>query len=81
MNIVNLTQYMTLKSNLCDVFTNKSKNNSDNSELPFQKGENKMQEKQEEMKEIFNKLTDENKDIINMVAKGMQIAQENGKEN
>ena len=40
-----------------------------------------MQEKQEEMKEIFKKLTEENKDILNMVAKGMQIAQENGKEN
>lgn len=40
-----------------------------------------MQEKQEEMKEIFKNLTDENKDILNMVAKGMQIAQENGKEN
>lgn len=40
-----------------------------------------MQEKQEEMKEIFNNLTDENKDILNMVAKGMQIAQENRKEN
>lgn len=39
-----------------------------------------MQEKQEEMKEIFNNLTDENKDILNMVAKGMQIAQENKKE-
>ena len=35
MDIVNLTQYMTLKSNLCDVFTNKSKNISDNSDLPF----------------------------------------------
>ena len=31
----------------------------------------------EEMKEIFNKLTDENKDIINMVAKGMELAQNN----
>lgn len=39
-----------------------------------------MQEKQEEMKEIFNNLTEENKDILNMVAKGMQIAQENKKE-
>lgn len=34
-----------------------------------------MKEKQEEMKEIFNNLTEENKDILNMVAKGMQIAQ------
>lgn len=40
-----------------------------------------MEEKQEEMKEIFNNLTEENKDILNMVAKGMVIAQEKGKEN
>ena len=40
-----------------------------------------MKEKQEEMKEIFNNLTEENKDILNMVAKGMQIAQENRKDN
>ena len=39
-----------------------------------------MKEKQEEMKEIFNKLTEKNKDIINMVAKGMQIAQESKKD-
>ena len=39
-----------------------------------------MQEKQEEMEKIFKNLTEENKDILNMVAKGMQIAQENGKE-
>ena len=38
-----------------------------------------MEQKQEEMKEIFNNLTEENKDILNMVAKGMQIAQENKK--
>lgn len=36
-----------------------------------------MKEKEEEIKEIFNKLTDENKDIINMVAKGMELAQNN----
>ena len=36
-----------------------------------------MQEKEEEMKEIFNNLTDENKDIIKMVAKGMELAQNN----
>lgn len=35
LDIVNMTQYLKLKSNLCDVFTNKSKNISDNSELPF----------------------------------------------
>lgn len=36
-----------------------------------------MKEKEEEIKEIFNKLTDENKGIINMVAKGMELAQNN----
>ena len=36
-----------------------------------------MKEKEEEIKEIFNKLTDQNKDIINMVAKGMELAQNN----
>ena len=36
-----------------------------------------MEEKEnQEIKEIFNNLTEENKDILNMVAKGMQIAQE-----
>ena len=40
-----------------------------------------MEERKEEMQEIFNNLTDENKDILNMVAKGMQIAQENRKDN
>ncbi len=34
----------------------------------------------EEIKEIYNELTEENKDILNMVAKGMQIAQESKKE-
>lgn len=38
------------------------------------------EKKQEEMKEIFNNLSEENKEILNMVAKGMQIAQENKKE-
>ena len=36
-----------------------------------------MQEKQEEMEKIFKNLTDENKDILNMVAKGMELAQNN----
>lgn len=36
-----------------------------------------MKEKEEEMKAIFENLTDENKDIINMVAKGMELAQNN----
>lgn len=39
-----------------------------------------MEEKKKEIKEIFENLTEENKDILNMVAKGMQIAQENKKE-
>lgn len=36
------------------------------------------QNKQEEMEEIFNNLTEENKNILNLVAKGMEIAQEKG---
>lgn len=36
-----------------------------------------MKEKEEEIKAIFENLTDENKDIINMVAKGMELAQNN----
>ena len=37
-------------------------------------------DEKEEIKEIFNELTEENKEILNMVAKGMQIAQETKKE-
>lgn len=29
----------------------------------------------DEIKDIFENLTDENKDILNMVAKGMELAQ------
>lgn len=36
-------------------------------------------EENKEVKEIFEKLTEENKDILTMVAKGMEIAQENKK--
>lgn len=36
-----------------------------------------MKEKEEEIKAIFENLTDENKDILNMVAKGMELAQNN----
>lgn len=36
-----------------------------------------MKEKEEEIKAIFENLTDENKDIINMLAKGMELAQNN----
>ena len=39
-----------------------------------------MEEKKEELKQVFDNLTEENKDILNMVAKGMQIAQESKKE-
>ena len=34
-----------------------------------------MEDDKEEIKEIYNNLTEENKDILNMVAKGMKIAQ------
>lgn len=34
----------------------------------------------EDVKEIYNNLTEENKEVLNLLAKGMQIAQENGKE-
>lgn len=36
-----------------------------------------MEENQEknQIEDIYNELTEENKDILNMVAKGMQIAQ------
>lgn len=30
----------------------------------------------EQMKEVFNSLTDSNKDVLNLVAKGMYVAQE-----
>jgi len=33
-----------------------------------------------EVKNIYNNLTEENKEVLNLLAKGMQIAQENGKE-
>lgn len=33
-----------------------------------------------EMKTIYNNLNEENQNILNMVAKGMQVAQENKKE-
>lgn len=34
----------------------------------------------EQMKEVYNKLTNGNKDVLNLVAKGMFIAQETEKE-
>ena len=34
-------------------------------------------EKKEEIKEVFDKLSDDNKDVLTMVANGMKIAQEN----
>ena len=36
--------------------------------------------KMEQMKEVFNGLTDANKEVINLVAKGMYVAQEAEKE-
>ena len=36
-----------------------------------------MEKDQEKIEEIFDQLTDDNKEVINMVAKGMKIAQEN----
>lgn len=38
-----------------------------------------MKEKNEEMKEVFEQLNEENKTVLNMIAQGMQIAQENKK--
>lgn len=39
-----------------------------------------MKEKEkEEVKELYNKLTDENKQVVNLIAKGMIVAQENVK--
>lgn len=34
----------------------------------------------EQMKEVYNELTDANKDVINLLAKGMLVAQEAEKE-
>lgn len=34
----------------------------------------------EEIKEVYDNLSEENKDIINMVAKGMVVAQQSKKE-
>ena len=36
---------------------------------------------EKEIKEVYENLTEENKNILNMVAKGMEVAQENQKEN
>lgn len=33
---------------------------------------------EEKMKEVFENLTDENKEVLTLVAKGMEIAQEKG---
>lgn len=34
-------------------------------------------EQKQEMEQIFNNLTEENKDILNMIAKGIEIGQQN----
>lgn len=39
------------------------------------------QKRENEMEQIFNNLTEDNKKVISLVAKGIEIAQENGKEN
>lgn len=39
-----------------------------------------MEEKEEQLKELYDNLTEENKEVLNLLAKGMQIAQENRKE-
>jgi len=39
-----------------------------------------MEEKEQEIKEVYDNLSEENKDVLNLLAKGMQIAQENKKE-
>ena len=39
-----------------------------------------MSEKEKaELKELYNKLTNENKEVVNLIAKGMVVAQENVK--
>lgn len=42
--------------------------------------EEKRIQNEEEMQKVFQNLSEENKNVLNMVAKGMQIAQENRKE-
>ena len=36
-----------------------------------------MKEKEEEMKQIYNNLNEENKKVLNIVAKGIEIGQQN----
>lgn len=36
---------------------------------------------EEKMKEVFKNLSDENKEVLTLVAKGMEIAQEKGEKN
>lgn len=35
----------------------------------------------EEIKKVYNELTDANKDVVNLIAKGMLVAQEANAEN
>lgn len=35
----------------------------------------------EEIKKVYNELTDANKDVVNLIAKGMLVAQEANTEN
>lgn len=39
-----------------------------------------MEEKQKQMEQIFSNLTEENKNILNLVAKGIEVAQEKNNE-
>ena len=39
-----------------------------------------MEEKEQEMKQVYDNLSEENKEVLNLLAKGMQIAQDNKKE-
>ena len=39
-----------------------------------------MEEKEEQLKELYDKLTETNKEVLNLLASGMKIAQESRKE-
>ena len=39
-----------------------------------------MKEKEEQLKDLYEKLTEANKEVLNLLASGMKIAQETGKE-
>lgn len=39
-----------------------------------------MEEKEEQLKDLYEKLTEANKEVLNLLASGMKIAQETEKE-